>query len=76
MPYQFLVDAYETEITKVLSVWSMFADEDLPIRPHPTDARGRSVHEQMVHQCVSEDAWFRNMLGIDVTAPPLPKEEA
>ena len=24
------------------------------------------MHEQMVHQCVSEDAWFRNMLGIDV----------
>ena len=36
------------------------------------DPRGRSVHEQMVHQCVSEDAWFRDMLGIDVGAPPLP----
>ena len=31
--------------------------------------------EQMVHQCVSEDFWFRNMLGIDVGAPPLPKQE-
>jgi uncharacterized damage-inducible protein DinB len=29
----------------------------------------------MVHQCVSEDTWFRNMLGIDVGAPPLPAEE-
>jgi uncharacterized damage-inducible protein DinB len=29
----------------------------------------------MVHQCVSEDLWFRNMLGIDVGAPPLPKQE-
>ena len=29
----------------------------------------------MVHQCVSEDAWFRTMLGIDVGAPPLPHEE-
>jgi len=29
----------------------------------------------MVHQCVSEDLWFRNMLGIDVGAPPLPKPE-
>ena len=29
----------------------------------------------MVHQCVSEDAWFRNMLGIDVGAPPLPAVE-
>jgi uncharacterized damage-inducible protein DinB len=30
---------------------------------------------RMVHQCVSEDLWFRNMLGIDVGAPPLPREE-
>ena len=29
-----------------------------------------------MHQCVSEDAWFKNMLGIDVAAPPLPKEES
>jgi hypothetical protein len=29
----------------------------------------------MVHQCVSEDMRFRNMLGIDVGAPPLPKQE-
>ena len=42
------------------------------MRPRHGDPRGRSVHEQMVHQCVSEDLWFRNMLGIDVGAPPLP----
>ena len=29
----------------------------------------------MVHQCVSEDLWFREMLGIDVGAPPLPAQE-
>jgi hypothetical protein len=29
----------------------------------------------MVHQCVSEDTWFRGMLGIDVGAPPLPEQE-
>jgi uncharacterized damage-inducible protein DinB len=29
----------------------------------------------MVHQCVSEDTWFRTMLGIDVGAPPLPVPE-
>jgi len=28
-----------------------------------------------VHQCVSEDTWFRQMLGIDVNAPPLPRSE-
>ena len=75
MSYAFLVETYETERTKVISVWSEFKDADLPFRPHPTDTRGRSVHEQMVHQCVSEDLWFRTMLGIDVAAPPLPKPE-
>lgn len=75
MRYAFLVETYGTERIKVLSVWSEFGDEDLPVRPNVSDSRGRSVHEQMVHQCVSEDLWFRNMLGIDVAAPPLPSSE-
>jgi len=75
MRYDFLVETYDAERLKVISVWSEFRDADLPVRPNREDARGRSVHEQMVHQCVSEDLWFRNMLGIDVGAPPLPKEE-
>jgi uncharacterized damage-inducible protein DinB len=75
MPYTFLADTYETECLKVVSVWSEFEDDDLDVRPRRGDVRGRSVREQMVHQCVSEDAWFRNMLGIDVAAPPLPREE-
>jgi len=45
------------------------------VRPRDDDSRGRSVLEQMVHQCVSEDIWFRTMLGIDVQAPPLPEHE-
>ena len=76
MRYQFLIDSYETERLKVASVWSMFRDDDLPARPHASDGRGRSVLEQMVHQCVSENNWFRSMLGIDVGAPPLPAEES
>jgi uncharacterized damage-inducible protein DinB len=75
MKYDFLIDAYESERVKVLSVWSEFKDEDLPVRPLQGDPRGRSVHEQMVHQCVSEDAWFRAMLDIDVDRPPLPPHE-
>jgi uncharacterized damage-inducible protein DinB len=75
MRYEFLVDTYATERLKVVSVWSEFRDEELEFRPNPSDSRGRSLHEQMVHQCVSEDLWFRNMLGIDVSAPPLPFEE-
>src|SRR5690349_21767520 len=75
MRYDFLVETYETERVKVLSVWSEFRDEDSPVRPRKGDPRGRSVREQMVHQCVSEDLWFKNMLQIDVSAPPLPSDE-
>ena len=75
MTYDFLIDSYATERVKVLSVWSEFRDEDLAVRPKHDDPRGRSVHEQMVHQCVSEDTWFRTMLGIDLGAPPLPERE-
>ncbi len=74
--YRFLVETYETERLKVLSVWTAFEDADLPRRPHPTDRRGRSVLEHMVHQCVSENMWFRGMLGVDVGARPLPATEA
>ena len=75
MRYDFLVETYATERIKVLGVWSEFRDEDLPVRPRAGDPRGRSVREQMVHQCVSENLWFMNMLGIDVAAPPLPASE-
>ena len=74
MRYDFLVETYETERIKVLSAWSEFRDEDLPVRPRAGDPRGRSMREQMVHQCVSENLWFMNMLGIDVAAP-LPASE-
>ncbi|MDQ1406033.1 MAG: hypothetical protein QOG55_1662 [Acidobacteriaceae bacterium] len=75
MTYDFLVESYETERVKIVSMWGEFRDEDMHRRSRDGDPRGRSVHEQMVHQCVSEDLWFRNMLGIDVSAPPLPEKE-
>lgn len=72
MPYDFLLDTYETERLKTLSVWSQFRDEDLQFRPAPL---ARTPHEQMVHQCVSENTWMINMLGIDAGLPPLPASE-
>ena len=75
MRYDFLVGTYETERVKVLSVWSEFRDDDLTFRPRAGDPRGRSVREQMVHQCVSENLWFVNMLGIDLGGSPLPAGE-
>src|SRR5437660_5897100 len=75
MTYEFLVETYETERIKVLSMWSEFRDEDLPVRPRAGDPRGRSVHEQMVYQCVCENLSFISMLWIDVSSPPLPATE-
>ncbi|MGA2601559.1 MAG: DinB family protein [Bryobacteraceae bacterium] len=75
MTYDFLVETYATERVKVISTWSMFYDADLRFRPNAHDPRGRSFHEHMVHQCISENLWFRNILGIDVAAPPLPEHE-
>src|SRR5262245_44053693 len=75
MDYAFLVDTYASERLKTLSVWAMFDDADLDIRPHPNLARDRTFREHMVHQCTSEDKWFTGMLGIDVSASPVPAAE-
>lgn len=73
--YTFLVDSYATEVEKTLSVWAMAADEDLLRRPVPGDRRGRNLLEHMLHQCVSENAWFAGMLAIDVPGPVTPAQE-
>ena len=71
--FDFLLDTYETERLKTLSTWATFADSDMEFRPAP---RIRTPHEHMVHQCVSEDAWMKNMLGLDIGKPALPQNEA
>jgi uncharacterized damage-inducible protein DinB len=75
MNFAFMLETFETERLKTLSVWSMFGDEDLQWRPSDPQKRGRSVLEQLVHQCVSEDNWFKLMLGIDLGEKPLPEKE-
>lgn len=71
--YKFLVETYRTERVKVLSVWSLFGEQDLDVRPHPTDNRGRTLREHMMHQCLSEELWFRSILGVDLGKPALPE---
>lgn len=71
--YDFLVETYRTETIKTLSVWSQFADSDMEFRP---EHRARTPHEHMVHQCVSEDNWMKNMLGIETNEPTLPPLES
>src|SRR5258708_10423716 len=70
--YLFLTETYETERQKILGAWAMVRDEEMPWRP---ERHARSVHEQMVHQRVSEDNWMKNLLGIDLSRPPLPALE-
>jgi uncharacterized damage-inducible protein DinB len=71
--YDFLIETYRTETIKTLSVWSQFGDGDMEFRPEP---RARTPHEHMVHQCVSEDNWMKNMLGIETNEPALPPFES
>jgi hypothetical protein len=54
MEYDFFVETYGTERLKTLSVWSMFKDHDLPIRPYPLGNQDRNPLEHMVHQCLSD----------------------
>src|SRR5688572_11656152 len=70
--YDFLVESYRTERLKTLSVWSQVPDDRMGFRPEP---RARTPHEHMVHQCVSEDTWMKNMLGIAASRPALPATE-
>ena len=71
--YDFLIETYRTERLKTLSVWSQVPDARMTFRPEP---RARTPHEHMVHQCVSEDTWMRNMLGITGLRPALPADES
>ena len=70
--YEFLVDTYETERLKVLSVWAMAPDDALDERPRVGDRRGRTLREHMVHQLQSEHGWFTKMLGIEAPGDVLP----
>jgi uncharacterized damage-inducible protein DinB len=70
--FDFLVESYRTEREKTLGVWSQLPDAHMQFRPEP---RARTPHEHMVHQCMSEDAWMKNMLGIAVSRPTLPARE-
>ena len=70
--FSFLVETYRTERLKTLGVWLQVPDERMGFRPEP---RARTPLEHMVHQCVSEDTWMRNMLGIAASRPALPAHE-
>lgn len=64
--YNFLLETYETELLKILGIWSSFPESDMDFRPHP---KSRTVLEQMEHQVQSEGRWMKNMLGLDTGDP-------
>lgn len=70
--YDFLLDTYRTERLKTLSLWAQVPDARMRERAEP---RARTPLEHMVHQCLSEDAWMRTMLAIDIGRDALPAEE-
>jgi uncharacterized damage-inducible protein DinB len=70
--YAFLIETYETERLKTLSVWSQIPDDRMRFRPEP---RARTPLEHMVHQSLSEDTWMRTMLQVAIDRPALPVEE-
>lgn len=69
--YGFLLDTYETEVLKIVGIWSAFPDSAMDFRPAP---KSRSVIEQMEHQVQSEGRWMTNMLSIE-TGDPNPAEK-
>ena len=55
-----MVETYGSETNKTVSTWKVFADADLPWRPH---ARSSTVQEIMRHQLLSERRFFAEFLG-------------
>jgi uncharacterized damage-inducible protein DinB len=70
--YDFLIETYRTERIKTLTLWSQVPDQRMSDR---IEARARSPREHMVHQCMSEDTWMREMFGIAVPHGVLPAQE-
>ncbi len=64
--YNFLLDTYETEIMKTLTIWSQFPVSSMDWRPA---AKSRSVIEQFEHQLQSEGKWMTGMMGLDTGDP-------
>ena len=65
-PYQFLLETYETEIMKTLTIWSQFPASSMDWRPA---AKSRSVIEQFEHQVQSEGKWMTGMMGLNTGDP-------
>lgn len=74
MTYEFLIDSYASERLKVLSLWSEFRDQDVPLRPLATDQvamlrmLGRDLH--------SNYGALQEFLDAKRRRPPAPRSAA
>jgi uncharacterized damage-inducible protein DinB len=64
--YGFLLETYETEILKIVTIWDALKGANSDFRPAP---KARSVLEQMEHQVQSEGRWMATMLDADTGDP-------
>ena len=58
--FQHVLDTYASEINKLVSIWMVFEDGDLPFRPHP---KSSTVEEIMKHELLSQRRFFAEFLG-------------
>jgi hypothetical protein len=59
--WQHTLDTYASEINKVHSTWTAFADADLDFRPHPKSAAVRDI---LRHELLSARRFFAEFLGL------------
>ena len=64
--YRFLLETYDTEILKIVTIWDALKGAEPNFRPAP---KARSVIEQMEHQVQSEGRWMATMLDADTGDP-------
>jgi len=65
---QHALQTYASETNKVVSVWSLFSDDDLAFCPHP---RASTIGDILKHQLLSERRFFGEFIGSP--EPPAPE---
>jgi hypothetical protein len=60
MTYDLLIESYESERVRVLSVWSEVKDDHLPVRPRQTDSRGHPTGSSSRPVASSHRSWRRH----------------
>jgi uncharacterized damage-inducible protein DinB len=58
--FQHALNTYASETNKLISIWRVFGDQNLPFRPHP---KSSTVEEIMKHELLSQRRFFAEFLG-------------